>query len=69
VSNLIHEYDVNFKHLQKQRMDLIETVKNIHKDTSELIEKQKKYIDLSNSVKEALDYYTLLDKFEFNYVC
>jgi hypothetical protein len=63
VSNLIHEYDINFRHLRKQRDDLLQLIQVIHKDTSELIQKQKKYIDLANSVKEALDYYTLMDKF------
>ncbi len=63
MSNLIHEYDINFRHLRKQRDDLLQLIQVIHKDTSELIQKQKKYIDLANSVKEALDYYTLMDKF------
>lgn len=42
---------------------------SIHENTSELIKKQKQYIDLANAVKEGLDYYDLLDKFEFNYLC
>ena len=51
VSNLIHEYDINFRHLQKQRNELLSLIQSIHKDTSDLIYKQKKYIDLANSVK------------------
>lgn len=63
VDKLIQEYDVNFKHLIEQRTQLLDTLESINKDTSELIQKQKLYIDLANAVKENLDYYLYMDKF------
>ena len=41
-------------------MDLIEA---LNRDTTDLITKQKNYINLSMAVKESLDYYSYLDKF------
>lgn len=67
VDKLIQEYDVNFKHLIEQRTQLLDTLESINKDTSELIQKQKLYIDLANAVKENLDYYLYMDKFQFNF--
>jgi hypothetical protein len=37
--------------------------------TSELVEKQKKMIDLSMKMKESLDYYSYNDKFKFDFPC
>ena len=38
-------------------------------DTSEIVEKQKKLIDLSMKMKESLDYYSYPTKFSFDYPC
>ena len=44
---------------------LMEKLEEINKQSCELVEKQKKYIDMSLGVKEALDYYLYMDKFQF----
>ena len=38
-------------------------------ETSELVSKQKKLIDLSMKMKESLDYYSYHSKFSFDYAC
>ena len=43
--------------------DLLNVISEINSETSNLVQKQKKYIDLSVGVKEALDYYLYMDKF------
>ena len=48
---------------------LIELIKGIKGSTSELVEKQKKMIDLSMKMKESLDYYTYHNKFSFDFPC
>ena len=48
---------------------LIELIKGMKGDTSEIVEKQKKLIDLSMKMKESLDYYSYHTKFSFDYPC
>ncbi len=48
---------------------LIDLIKGMKGDTSELVEKQKKLIDLSMKMKESLDYYSYNSKFNFDYSC
>ena len=48
---------------------LIELIKGMKGDTSEIVEKQKKLIDLSMKMKESLDYYSYPTKFSFDYPC
>lgn len=48
---------------------LIELLKTMKGATSELVEKQKKMIDLSMKLKESLDYYSYHGKFVFDYPC
>ncbi len=42
---------------------------SIKGETNQLIEKQRKLIDLSMALKESLDYYTYHSKSQVNYAC
>lgn len=48
---------------------LIDLLKTMKGSTSELVEKQKKMINLSMKMKESLDYYSYHSKFSFDYPC
>ena len=48
---------------------LIELLNSMKGATSELVDKQKKMIDLSMKMKESMDYYTYHTKNQFDYPC
>ncbi len=45
---------------------MLESIKG---ETGQLVDKQRKLIDLSMAIKESLDYYTDHSKTQFNYAC
>lgn len=51
VGNMVYEYDKNFRNMLEQRDYLVEIIEELNKETSDLVEKQKKFIDLSIGVK------------------
>jgi len=66
---LLKEYESNFMNLMQDKDRLIDLIKGMKGETSELVEKQKKLIDLSMKMKESLDYYSYHSKFSFDYPC
>jgi len=48
---------------------LVELLDGMKGATSELVEKQKKMINLSMKMKESLDYYSYHNKYTFDYPC
>ena len=55
--------------LVKQKDELVGLLNSIKGETTLLVEKQKKLIDLSMAIKESLDYYSYHQKSQFNYAC
>lgn len=69
VGELLKEYESKFGSLMEDKDRLIGLIKGMKGETSEIVEKQKKLIDLSMKMKETLDYYNYHTKFNFDYPC
>jgi hypothetical protein len=66
---LLREYELKFSSLMEDKERLVELLNGMKGATSELVEKQKKMINLSMKMKESLDYYSYHSKFTFDYPC
>lgn len=51
VGNLVYDYEKSFKSMLEQRNYLMSIINDLNKETSDLVSKQKKYIDISMAIK------------------